>query len=98
MKDFNELINSDQPVLVDFYAAWCGPCQMLAPELEKVAADFKGKARVIKIDIDRNQAAAGHYKVMGVPTLMIFKQGEIRWRQSGLIPAQVISEALSQNL
>lgn len=98
MGKFDELINGDQPVLVDFFAEWCGPCQSMAPELEKVAQNFKGKAKVIKVDIDKNQAAAKQYKVMSVPTLMVFKKGQIRWRQSGALSAQVIGQAIQNEL
>lgn len=98
MGKFAELINGEQPVLVDFFAEWCGPCKMMAPELEKVAADFKGQAKIIKVDVDKNPAAANQYKIMGVPTLMVFKKGQIKWRQSGVVPANVISDAIKQEI
>jgi len=98
MTKFDELINGEQPVLVDFFAEWCGPCKAMAPELEKVAQSFKGKAKVIKVDIDKNPAAASQYKIMGVPTLMVFKKGQIRWRQSGVLSAQVIGQAIQNEL
>jgi thioredoxin 1 len=98
MGKFDELINGDQPILVDFFAEWCGPCKAMAPELEKVAQNFKGKAKVIKVDIDKNPAAANQYKIMGVPTFIVFKKGQIRWRQSGMLSAKDIGQAIQNEL
>jgi thioredoxin 1 len=98
MGKFDELINGDQPILVDFFAEWCGPCKAMAPELEKVAQSFKGKAKVIKVDIDKNPAAANQYKIMGVPTFILFKKGQIRWRQSGMLSAKDIGQAIQNEL
>lgn len=86
MSSFNELINSDQPVLVDFFAEWCGPCKMMAPILKDVISKVNGKARVIKVDIDKNRAAADKYDVRSVPTLILFRNGQIKWRQTGVVP------------
>ncbi len=97
MKKFNELINSDTPVLVDFYADWCGPCKMLSPVIEELARETKGKAKVIKVDIDKNPQAAAHYNVKGVPTVILFKNGQIKWRQSGVMPLQQLKQAIDQN-
>ncbi len=86
MSKFNDLINADQPVLVDFFAEWCGPCKTMAPILKEVSSVVDGKTRIIKVDIDKNPAAAAKYGVQSVPTLILFKGGEIKWRQSGVVP------------
>jgi len=98
MSKFNELINSDTPVLVDFFAEWCGPCKTMGPILDNLAKEVQGKARVIKIDVDKNQAVATKYQVRGVPTLILFKNGNQVWRQSGVVPANQILETINQNL
>lgn len=87
MNNFQQIINSDQPVLVDFHATWCGPCKQMAPELTKFARENADKLRVIKIDIDKNQQASANYQIQGVPTLILFKNGKILWRQSGAMSA-----------
>lgn len=83
METFNDIINSGQPVLVDFFATWCGPCKAMSPIVDSLGKELQGKARVIKIDIDKNQAVANHFRIQSVPTFMIFKKGEIVWRNSG---------------
>ncbi len=85
MSKFTDLINSEQPVLVDFFAEWCGPCKTMAPILSEVASKLDGKARIIKVDIDKNPGAASKYNVRSVPTLILFKKGEIKWQQSGVV-------------
>ncbi len=90
MASFADLIKADTPVLVDFYADWCGPCKMMAPYLERVATEMKGKVKVIKIDVDKNQQAAAKYKVQSIPTLIIFQQGEIKWRKAGVVDPQTM--------
>jgi len=82
--DFNKLINGEKPVLIDFHAEWCGPCKAQSPIIKEVVKEVAGKVRIIKIDIDKNQTIAQRYNVRGVPTLAIFKNGEIVWRKSGV--------------
>jgi len=98
METFGQIINSDKPVLLDFHATWCGPCKMMAPELQKFAQNNKDKVRVLKVDVDKNQEAASHYNVQGVPTLILFKKGKILWRQSGAMSASQLSTAVNANL
>ena len=86
MKDsFSNIINSKTPVLVDFYADWCGPCKMLAPILKQVKDELGELIKIIKIDVDKNQPLAAKYQVRGVPTMILFKEGQQLWRQSGVL-------------
>lgn len=96
MEKFEDLIKSDKPVLVDFFATWCGPCQMMHPILEELASKVGDKARIIKIDIDKNQQLAQVYNVRSVPTLMIFKDGELKWRAAGVHQAAQLEEELAK--
>lgn len=88
MSKFNELIKGDIPVLVDFYADWCGPCKMMAPILKEVKNSLGHSLKVIKVDVDKNQQAASHFAVQGVPTLILFQRGKQVWRQSGVVPKE----------
>jgi len=83
MGKFNDIINGDQLTLVDFFATWCGPCKTMHPVLEQLKRDLGDSIRIIKLDVDKNQNLAGAYGVQSVPTLMIFRQGKVLWRQSG---------------
>jgi len=92
---FNDIIKSDTPVLIDFYADWCGPCKSLAPILKQVKEELGDKVKIVKIDVDKNQPLAAKYRVRGVPTMMIFKNGQQMWRQSGVVPKEEIKNKIT---
>jgi thioredoxin 1 len=94
---FNELImESEKPVLVDFYADWCGPCKSMEPTISGIASEFSDKIKVIKINVDRNPQISSVYNISGIPTLIIFHKGIIKWRQSGLIPGTAIKDIIEK--
>ena len=96
MSKFSDLINSDTPVLVDFYATWCAPCKMLNPILKELYSELNGKAIIIKIDVDKNPKAAETYSIQGVPTMILFKNGSIKWRESGIKPANELKKIIEE--
>ena len=85
METFKDIIHGDKPVLVDFFATWCGPCKVMSPTVEALGKELVGQARILKIDVDKNEAVANLYRIQSVPTLIIFKKGEIVWRTSGVM-------------
>jgi thioredoxin 1 len=97
MSKFSELINQNKPVLVDFFAEWCGPCKMMSPILKDVKSTLGDEVSIIKIDVDKNQSLAAKYQVRGVPTFLLFKNGKQVWRQSGMIQKDELLTIISNN-
>ncbi len=98
MATFNEHLNSDKPLLVDFFAEWCGPCKTMKPVLDELKHKVGDKATILKIDVDKNPNAASAYGIRSVPTLILFKKGEIKWKQSGVVSSQQLEQLINSNL
>jgi thioredoxin 1 len=95
---FNEIINGNDLVLVDFYAEWCGPCKMMSPILQEVKVNLKESVKIIKVNVDQHQDLANHFMVRGVPTFMLFKTGKMLWRQSGVLSTKDLIQIISSHL
>lgn len=98
MESFQQIINSGKPVLVDFFATWCGPCKAMSPIIESVAKDMQGNARILKIDVDKNKSIAAKYNIQAVPTLLIFKNGNVVWKHPGGIDKQSLVNSLMSHV
>ena len=98
MEKFNELIQSDKPVLVDFFATWCGPCKYMSPVLDKVKESIGEDARIVKIDVDKFQDLAMEYQIQTVPTFLLFKNGEALWRHSGVVQEKALTDILKDHM
>jgi thioredoxin 1 len=98
METFQQIINGDKPVLIDFFATWCGPCKAMSPIVESLGKELQGQARVLKIDVDKNQALAAQYQIQAVPTFMIFKKGKVVWKKAGGADRMTIMQQIRENL
>jgi thioredoxin 1 len=94
---FNDIINGNKPVLVDFFAEWCGPCKMMKPILNELHEKIGDEGRILKIDVDKNPQVSQHFQIQGVPTLILFKEGKVLWRKSGVVSANELHNIMSQH-
>ena len=97
-RTFNDIIRTEPLVLVDFFTEWCGPCKMMAPVLKELKSKMGDKLTILKVDVDKSPEAAAAYQVQGVPTFVLFKSGDIKWRQSGAMPLQTLQNIIQQHL
>lgn len=96
-ESFKDVINGDKPVLVDFFAEWCGPCKMMTPILQQLRSSMGDSIRILKLDVDKNPAVANAFQVQGVPTLILFRRGKMLWRQSGVVQAKMLENIIRQH-
>ncbi len=96
MSNFTTIINGKTPVLIDFFAEWCGPCKMMAPILKDLKSDLEDEVVILKIDVDKNNAISAKYQIKGVPTFMLFKEGQLLWGQSGMLQKQDLTDLINR--
>jgi thioredoxin len=98
LEEFNNMLKTKQPVLVDFHTLWCSPCRKMTPVVDKIAGEYKGKATVLRIDLDKSKEVASHYQIQGVPVFILFKNGEQKWKHNGMISEEELRKIIKENL